>query len=348
MPTQPWDIPEHDFPRTAPRREQLAFLVEYAVLAPSTYNTQPWRFVLEEDAVQLYADSDRMLPGLDPDGRELWMSCGAALFHLRIAAHHYGYAPVIRTWPDGGEDNHIATIRLGPACEPTLRQEHLFSAIQKRRTVRDDFDDRPVSGSEVERLIRAADREGADLVAASRSDRPYLAEWSVEAGRVLATDPAVRKEWAAWGAVDPDRDDGVPRTSRHLGVLRTHTAPFLVRLPGGFTRVAAESSERIEAAPCIVVLATRQDDRPAWLDAGQALDRVLLQATAFGLAASFINHPLKVDWIRDQVAERLCPGRFPQAILRIGVPADRSDATPRRPAGSVTETVDTADDPLYP
>lgn len=337
MPTDPWDVREHDFPRTAPRREQLEFLVGYAVLAPSGYNTQPWRFVIEDDAVHLHADPERALSALDPDGREFLMSCGAALFHLRTAAHHYGFAPVVRSWPRGEDDNRVATFRLGPACEPTLRQEHLFSAIPKRRTVREDFEDRAVADSDVQRLIRAAEQEGTELLPVDADGRSALAEWSVEAARVLASDPDARTEWAEWGAVDPDREAGVPRSARHAGVLRTPFASHLVRIPGGFSRIAGETPARIRDAPLVVALATRSDSRAAWLAAGQALDRVLLKAASFGLAASFINHPLKVDWIRSQVADRLCPGRHPQSILRIGYPAEMPDATPRRPADAVTE-----------
>jgi len=340
MPTDPWDVREHEFPRTAPRRKQLEFLVGYAVLAPSGYNTQPWRFVIDDDAVHLHTDPDRALPALDPNGREFLMSCGAALFHLRTAAHHYGFAPVVRTWPRGEDDERVATFRLGPACEPTLRQEHLFSAIAKRRTVRDDFEDHPVNDAEVDRLRRAAEQEGAALYVADTDQRLKLAELAAEAARVIASDPDARQEWAEWAAADPDDEEGVPRSARKEGGIRSRFASTLVHLPGGFRRVAGETPARIREAPLVVTLATLDDSRVAWLEAGQALDRVLLQAASFGLGASFINHPLKVDWIRSQVADHLCPDRHPQAILRIGTPKKLPEATPRRSAQTVTDVGD--------
>jgi hypothetical protein len=337
-------VQEHEFPRTARRREQLRFLVQYAVLAPSGHNTQPWRFVIDDDAVHIHVDRGRELSALDPGGRELLMSCGAALFHLRTAAHHYGYAPVVRTWPRqaAGEDREdgerIATFRLGPACEASLREHRLFSAILRRRTHRGAFDDRPVPSAEVDRLRRAAEKEGAHLDVVADADRDALARLVTEADHVLASDPDVRREWAEWGvAAGEDRDDGIPNEARGWSLLRAHAAPYLVHLPGGFAKIAGETADRVRTAPLLLVLSTLDDSKSAWLEAGQALDRVLLKATSFGLYASFLNHPLKVAWLRPQVADLLCPDRYPQAILRVGFSADPPTATPRRPAESVTE-----------
>src|SRR5690242_4716936 len=73
-------------------RDRLRAALGYAVLAPSSHNTQPWRFALREDSVEVYADRSRALRVVDPDGRELAISCGAALFHLRLAMRALGYA----------------------------------------------------------------------------------------------------------------------------------------------------------------------------------------------------------------------------------------------------------------
>src|SRR6266487_797924 len=88
----PWTVSEADFPVTGPPTEQLQFLLSYAVLAPSEYNTQPWLFNVTNRTAQLYADRSRRLPRLDPDDRELVISCGAALLNLRLAPTHFGPA----------------------------------------------------------------------------------------------------------------------------------------------------------------------------------------------------------------------------------------------------------------
>lgn len=87
----PRTITQADFPRTGSRAEQWQFLLNYALLAPSEYNTQPWLFHVHEDSVAFYADRSRRLPVLDPENRELLISCGAALLNLRLALRHFGY-----------------------------------------------------------------------------------------------------------------------------------------------------------------------------------------------------------------------------------------------------------------
>ena len=80
-----WDVSEHDFPRTGTLADKLEFCLRYAILAPSTHNNQPWYFVVDNDTVSLYADRRYALPVVDPDDRQLLMSCASALFNLRLA-----------------------------------------------------------------------------------------------------------------------------------------------------------------------------------------------------------------------------------------------------------------------
>src|SRR5688572_13583665 len=88
------------FPRGGAEEQIWEFLLRYAVRAPSGHNTQPWRFRITDGRVHLYADSSRSLPVVDPEGRELVMSCGAALAHLTVALRHFGYAGDVSPFPD--------------------------------------------------------------------------------------------------------------------------------------------------------------------------------------------------------------------------------------------------------
>src|SRR5215469_16093227 len=111
--SHPWDVREADFPSTGPPAEQLRFLLQYAVLAPSGHNSQPWMFKIDEDTVELYADRSRALPVVDPDDRELTISCGAALLNLRVALRHFGYAGEVIPFPDPDDPDLLARVHLG-------------------------------------------------------------------------------------------------------------------------------------------------------------------------------------------------------------------------------------------
>lgn len=337
--------PRPSFPRHATVDEQLMFLLGYAVLAPSGHNTQPWQFAVRDGAVWLYADPEKTLPALDPGGRERIMSCGAALFHLRVAMRHVGIAPVVERFPDraasdpeAGEDDGetsgasaLARVAMGDETPPSLADETLFSAIRRRRTHREAFRDESVPLSNLQALQEAAETEGAHLALLSSSEeRQRLLDLVVRANETMLGDAEVRRELAAWTAA-PDADAGVPGSTRGWNRWQTAAAGWLQTLPGLRPDPWERETATIHSAPVLAILSTSGDTVGDWLDGGQALDRVLLRATSYGLAASFLNQPVKVPAIRERVADLLPEKQVPQIILRMGLAQTRKPQTGRRP-----------------
>jgi len=100
----PWSISAEDFPANGTMAEKWKFFLRYAVLAPSSHNSQPWLFRLRNDTLELRADRRRACRVKDPNDRELVMSCGCALFHLRCAMRHFGYLGTVEIFPDRDPD----------------------------------------------------------------------------------------------------------------------------------------------------------------------------------------------------------------------------------------------------
>jgi hypothetical protein len=140
-----WNLDEHRLDPLANVRDKLRFSLRYAVLAPSSHNTQPWHFIMDGDCVTLCADRLRALPVVDPFDRELLISCGAALFNLRVALSHFGLAYAITLFPSDADPDALAHVRILPAgqCDASLLP--LFDAILQRVTTRETFAAEPVS-----------------------------------------------------------------------------------------------------------------------------------------------------------------------------------------------------------
>src|SRR5512143_839636 len=115
-----WAIDAANYPANDPV-EQLHFLVGYAILAPSTHNTQPWRFVVTSDRIELWSDPSRLLPQIDPEQRQLFMSCGAALMNLRLAIRRFGHSERIQCLPDPRHPDLIARVSPTDAAPPAAR-----------------------------------------------------------------------------------------------------------------------------------------------------------------------------------------------------------------------------------
>ena len=128
-----WSVREQDFPVSADRRQQLRFTLTYAVLAPSSHNTQPWRFHILNGGggVDLWMDRTRSLPVADPDDRELTISCGAALLQLRLAMENFGPQTFTELLPDPSQPNWAARIAATypPGPPPSTIRSNCWSAI---------------------------------------------------------------------------------------------------------------------------------------------------------------------------------------------------------------------------
>ena len=86
-----WQVRPEEFPSGAGLRDKLLFLLNYAVLAPSILNSQPWLFEVSHDTISLHVNQSRRLAVVDPEGRKAIISCGAALFNIRAAARAFGH-----------------------------------------------------------------------------------------------------------------------------------------------------------------------------------------------------------------------------------------------------------------
>jgi nitroreductase len=327
---------EADFPTQAPQAAQLRFLLGYAVLAPSTHNTQPWLFVLRDDTVELYADYQRVLPGVDAQGRELIISCGVALVYLRLAIRHFGYAAPVDLCPQGEEGDLLARIALGARCPSTAAEDRLFHALGRRHTHRLPFSRWSVSQALRDELQAAVAAEGARLTLVQDSaPRWDLTDLVADADRAQWADPQFRQDKAAWVRLPPHaQPDGIPSTNLGLGELTAYLASG--RSPGSSPGEEQASRDRplVAGAPLLAVLDTAGDTRRDWLLAGQALGRLLLGAAAAGVSASFLNQPIQVAGLRPHLSALVGADRYPQLLLRLGY-GHAVPLAPRRPVEDV-------------
>ncbi|EHR50977.1 nitroreductase family protein [Saccharomonospora marina XMU15] len=307
-----------------------------ATRAPSVHNSQPWQWKVGDRTVHLYADRELQLPAIDPEGRDLLLSCGAALHHLRVGLAALGWHSRVHRMPNPAEPQHLAAVELA-RHEPTFDEISLASAIPRRRTDRRRFSSWEVPPSRVGELAEHAAAEGAVLIGVTDPMARYrLIEAIGEAARLHDDDPAYQVELAQWTGRDEDTQ-GVP--------ARSAVAP--VHVPGEpdprrFRDPRLPQPEGSSAEPdasVLLVLATASDDTMSQFRAGEAMSEVLLAATHAGLANCPLSEPLEIGSTRDIVrSEVLGDSAYPQLILRVGwaaVNADPLPATPRRPLSEV-------------
>jgi hypothetical protein len=285
-----------------------------AIAAPSVHNTQPWRFRLLDRMVEVYTDPSRRLAVLDPTGRELTISVGAAVLNLRVAMLARGRVPVMRLFPDPAQPSLAAQVRLGPSVTPPDTAVMLSRAIPHRHTNRRPFSAVPVPPEVLADLAAAARVEGGDLVVADPPVRDAVLSVVRAAEHRRRTDPAYRAELDEWTRDIPHRRDGVPPEA-----FGPWDALELVPIRdfGLIQPLRRRARVSFEDEPTIAVLYTAGDNPSEWLRAGQALQRALLTATVRGVATTLMTQPLEIPELRALLADSAA-GLVAQAIIRFG------------------------------
>ncbi|MBC9717390.1 hypothetical protein H9Y04_33160 [Streptomyces sp. TRM66268-LWL] len=318
--------------RSAARADHAALhVVSAAVTAPSLHNSQPWIFTCRDGEISLYADATRRLGAIDPNARELTISCGAALFNLRLAMRQLGFRPVVRVCPDPGRPGLLARVTWGAHAAATAEEQVMHRAMRARHTYRGPFQATPLPATLLDALRGHARAEGAEFYPlGDRREQLRLADLVREAETCQRNDPLYVTELARWTRPPHDsRRDGVPVEAGPFDPDATllagrdfsgwtHGRPF-GGLPG----------EWPSRTGLMVLLNTPHDMPQDWLRAGQALQRVLLFAAGHKVAAAFHTQPLELPALRPQVRTLIASGQVPQMILRLGH-SNWSLRTPRR------------------
>lgn len=320
------------------REELLTRAVAFAVLAPSSHNTQPWSFRVRWDGLEIRLDRSRVLPIADPAAREMIISCGAALQNIRIALRYWGFAAKVDLLPHASTPDVLARVRVGGRRLPSKLNDLLFNAIRARHTNRAPFLPLPVPPRLIAALRSAAELEGAWFYQTTDArQRPMIAKFVAKGDRRQWIDGRFRREVTSWMRPNSaEVRDGLPGYVFGMSDLVARFAPALLRrLPIGLTQ-AWHDRELALDAPLLVALGTSGDTPRHWMEAGQALQLVLLVAAAHGMSASFLNQPLQVPALRARIRSQLGVSGWPQIILRMGY-APPTRATPRRELAEVLD-----------
>ncbi|WP_118856529.1 Acg family FMN-binding oxidoreductase [Sphingomonas mesophila] len=332
-----WQIDPQAYPAKGTAQERLRFLLRYAVLAPSSHNSQPWRFRLAGDTLEVRADRSRRLPAVDPDDRALTISCGAAIGMLVTAMRRFGNSGTLALLPEPREGDLMARVTLGAPRAPDQADEARCDAITRRRTTRRALSG-TLPGGLAERLSEIAEAAGVELaIIAEAERREVIGELIAQGDRAQFADPAFRRELGHWvRSRRSRRGDGMSGANFGLPDRLSRAGGLVVRLVDMGKGIAAKDRTLAAQAPALLAIATPGDTARDWLVAGITHAELLLEVTAAGLTAAYMNQPIEVPALRPRLRHSAGLRGIPQLLLRIGSGPTVPPAA-RRPLEAVLE-----------
>lgn len=274
---------------------QMQELVRYATLAASGHNIQPWKFALNEDAIEIHPDYTRRLPVVDPQDRELWISLGCALENLLVVARATGYTPEV-SYPDATDYIHIHL------TTDTPQQEPLFEAIGLRQNTRSEYNGQPIKVADLDKVQTLPLEPSVVLQYILDSTRLETVLEYVNQGNLHQyADKAFLDELIYWlrfnkkeamASLDGlfSRCSGNPEVPRWLGqMFVAGTKP---------SQQADADAGKLRSSSGAVVIASESDDKAAWIRTGQVYERIALQLTLLNIKSAFLNQPIEVPTLR--------------------------------------------------
>lgn len=322
-------VDETLFYRRADTIQRLRFLLRYAQLAPSTYNTQPWRFRVQPGRIWVYADPGRWLKIADADKRELHASIGCAIENLVTAADHYNYQYRIEYFPTPMQPDLVAIVWLKPGeGEEKLTDAAMLQAITRRRTRRGRYAPDPLQAAHWA-LLESCCTDGVRMLTSQQNPqiRNKLVELTPLAYQVLCGDRAYRREQRRRAAQGVLGSGGLWGAGKRM---------IFQRLFSGGGLWADRDCKRIRRAPGLMVLSCGEDSAQAHIQCGRVFQRMALIATTLGLGIQPMSQVLEIPELRAELRDALGAGSVhPVLVCRLGYTRGGARRTPRRPLDEI-------------
>ncbi len=307
-------------------------LIHYATLAANGHNTQPWKFAIRENVIEIHPDYSRELTVVDPDHRELWISLGCALENLLLAARATGYAAEV-TYPDSAD---IIRVNL---TSDTPQPNPLFDSIPVRQNTRSEYDGRPIPASDMDRILSLPIEQGVSLrFVTTTNELETLVDYVNQGNLSQYADAAFVDELIEW--LRFNKKDALAAMDGLYSVCsgNPEVPGWLGRMFVAGTKPGQQAdvdSKKLRSSSAAVVIASETEDKSAWVRTGQVYERLALQTTALGIKSAFLNQPIEVSELRSQFQSAVGLGAsLPQLLIRFGY-ADPLPRSLRRPVNAI-------------
>lgn len=325
-----WDVKKEDFPSQANLADKIKFILGYAILAPSTHNSQPWLFKIENSSCKIYYDSNLRLPEADPLGRDLYISMGCLIDNLLIAANYFG---IFKNININLKDNFVAEVFFQDIGSTNHDLEYLVDTIPKRVNSRGFFESKLLPDSIQAEILAMNKNDHIRLSFVTDKEKiNALASLTAEGLKIAHGKPSFRKEMSGWmHSSISSKKDGLPGYSLKMPFVLSFIIPALVRFFNLSPLFAKLNYKSMGSAPFICIISASESNNLIWLEVGQLAERLMLHLSSKGIKTSIFVASIEAGDLYKKVQDVLDTNYLPQFIFCAGYMSDSQKHSPRHP-----------------
>lgn len=333
-----WDVNINDFKKITSAEDRIKFLINFAVLAPSSHNSQPWAFITGKDFIKVLVEEERRLPVGDSNDRQLFISLGCAIENIIVAADYYGYSAKIDF---DCENNCVANIRFA-LKNTTGYSDHLIFSIPERLVNRGQYQAKEIKPEILDLMKSQAGQDLKINVITENILKNKLADVALAATSASMANPAFRKELAGYVISNTSgKKYGLPGFGLGFPTPISYIAPFMLKM-FNLSKLSNKQDEPLlkKFTPYMVMISSKGDTSKDWLSAGRAFQKISLIATASGISLAVWAAPIQIGEYYKDLQKILNLDFRPQVFFRMGYAAKDTRAhSPRFTAKEVIKII---------
>jgi hypothetical protein len=313
-------------------------ILNSAILAPSSHNTQPWLFELRDNKIKIFANHQRQLRASDTNNRELMISIGCCLENIVVASSHFGYrADVVFSNQINSynysfsEDKFLAEISLSIDGNSKKNNDAIFSSITKHRSNKFFYRETTVARDVILKMEKIASELGGKLdFIVNKSEIASVASLVAEGTRHAFGSKEFRKELSSWVHNNYSRScDGMPAYTVGMPGPISLLGPLVIRLFNIGASEAKKAARTVSRSPAVGIISVTKDLPRDWIVAGRIYQGVNLMAISMGLSTAVMGAPIEVAEVRNKLQDLIKLESPPLLFFRLGYPEKTAPLSPR-------------------
>lgn len=323
-----WSIDKTDFPTKGKSKEKIAFLLNYAILAPSAFNVQPWKFSIEDNKVTIFPDFSRTLSTSDKNNRLLYMSMGCVLKNLELASSAFGFQTKSQILKQGN-DSSIEVLFESSGNKKNLNPLDL---ITNRLTNRSKYLPKKVPKGFIDEINKFKNSDEIDLVISNDNvTREKITNLTIKADMIIWNDPEFKSQHLKWVRNNiSKKHDGMPAFTVGIPLLASFFAKPVIKNKNFAKFQAKKNKNLLESTPYFAFILSKNHNQESWIRVGKIFEEISLLATKYGLAVAPLAEVVEVGEIYKETMKVLKTNLRPQLFFRLGYPSKKAEHSPRR------------------